>query len=100
VGDFLLPEDADRLQFLSSSLLSEKVVVTTHLFFLWGAVKNKGKAYIVGPKGVGKTFSLLFLICCRLTEAFVYITPQIVKNTTRNCMDLILEILLIRSWNS
>ena len=71
MGDFLLPEDADRLQFLSSRLLSEKVVVTTHLFYLWREVKKFGTAFIVGPKGVGKTFSLLFLICCRLTEAFV-----------------------------
>jgi len=38
-------------------------------------VEDVGKAYVVGPKEVGKTFSLFFLICCHLTKAFVYITP-------------------------
>ena len=50
MGDFLLPEDADRLQFLSSSLLSEKVVVTTHLFFYGEQLKIKERLILLDLK--------------------------------------------------
>jgi len=63
------------------------ITESSQLHFLWKTVRDKGKAWIIGPKGVGKTFSLLFLVCCYLTEAFVYITSNQQIEHKKFCKD-------------
>ena len=76
MGDYLSIDDTDCLKFINASLSLRKVVVTDSLYSLWDTVRENGKVFVVGGKGVGKSFSLLFLVCCYLTKFFVYITHQ------------------------
>lgn len=50
------------------------VLVTTGLAKLSDVVKNEPATYIFGPKGVGKSYSLIYLAC--LAEVTVVISPQ------------------------
>ena len=76
MGDYLSAEDTNHLEFINSSLALQRVVVTDGLYSLWDKVGKKGKVFVEGGKGVGKSFSLLFLVCCYLTRFFAYITHR------------------------
>jgi len=53
------------------------IIKTTHLDHLAKLLLSKNRICIHGPKGVGKSFSLVYLMCQDSSKTFVLLSPDI-----------------------
>ena len=76
VIDHLSSNDQTYLQLTYGDLSSSFIVKTWCLDSLSSLVSQNEQVCVYGGKGVGKTYSLLFLTCCGLTANFVLLTQH------------------------
>ena len=78
VASCLTGDDQYYLEYLYGNLSANKIIVTSYLKYLYDLVDGQEHVYVHGPKGVGKTYSLLFLACHDdLANAFVLLAHEL-----------------------
>ena len=81
----------DELLYLSNEydfFQNRFIIRTSYLDYLTKLVASKERVCIHGPKGVGKSFSLVYLMCCQgLSKAFVLLSPEIRENCILNYLE-------------
>jgi len=73
VHESLVKEDKLYLQSYFDLILNPFIIRTSGLRYLEKAVCENDRVLICGPKGVGKSFSLLF-IACTVKKLFIHIS--------------------------
>ena len=81
----------DDLIYLSNEydfIQNSFIICTTYLDYLTKLLQSKDRVCIHGPKGVGKSFSLVYLMCCPdLRGTFVLLSPEICEESLLNYLE-------------
>lgn len=85
VANYLNNNDLCYLSLHYGPLQDSFIIKTSYICYLTNLAATKTKICIHGPKGVGKSFSLMYLMCCRkASDTFVFLSPEISDQGTIN----------------